>query len=168
MLSNYFANYDEFRTHFGKKENGQRKNKIFLAAYKYACQTNRRKAFTSRCNCIETEQLLNILRNDTLCESEPKGEKSELNGFEFRSKKYKIDDRKGVCDDGDFTAVRHINLENDKVFKMKAGKFIRAILQENGMIELHGETLCNYFCEQFSEEWKKINNSDDEEDDDND
>ena len=159
MLSNYFANYDEFNAYFGKKENGQRKNKIFLAAYKYACQTKQRKAFESKCDCIETSKLLDILRSDTLCVSELQGENSELNGFAFRSKIYKIDDRKGVCDDGDFTAVRYINLESGKVFKMKAGKFIRAILQENGMIELYGETLCNYFCEQFAEEWKKINNS---------
>ena len=50
----------------------------------------------------------------------------------FRSGKYETDKYNGICEDGDSKAVRYINHDNGgKVFKMKAGKFIRHLIMGN-------------------------------------
>ena len=55
----------------------------------------------------------------------------ELNGDFFYSRNLETDSLKGLCEDGDTKAIRYINHGNgEKVFKMKAGKLYRSIIQE--------------------------------------
>lgn len=52
-----------------------------------------------------------------------------LNGYKMYSLKYKLDAYQGLCEDGDGRSVRYINTERgNRVFKMKAGKFITNVL----------------------------------------
>ena len=48
----------------------------------------------------------------------------------YWSATYRTDDYKGVCEDGDYNAIRYVNTENGRVFKMKIGKFYRKLILE--------------------------------------
>ena len=62
---------------------------------------------------------------------------------------------KDLCEDGDTRAVRYINMENgERVFKMKAGKFYRAIVLQTEFGKLLPEQVMNYLCEEFASEWQ--------------
>ena len=79
----------------------------------------------------------------------------ELNGLCFFSDKYRLDDFKGICEDGDTRSIRYYNIERERVFKMKAGKFMRNIIEENPRLnELLPEQVKIWFCEEFAEQWK--------------
>ena len=77
----------------------------------------------------------------------------KLNGILYRSSKYKTDDSCGVCLDGDAKCIRYINTESGKVYKMKAGKFIRHIIEENPQTNILPEAAKVYFCEEFTRNW---------------
>ena len=71
------------------------------------------------------------------------------------SKKYESDDFRGLCEDGDIRSVRYVNCENDRVFKMRAGKFLRKIIEEFPSVDsLLPEQVKIWLCEEFSEKWK--------------
>lgn len=51
----------------------------------------------------------------------------------YRSANYYTDDYKGVCEDGDYRAIRYVNAENGRVFKMKIGKLYRKLILETAI-----------------------------------
>ena len=77
-----------------------------------------------------------------------------LNNEIYYSSKFSTDNFNGICEDGDYRAVRYFNHENNRVFKMKAGKFFRAIATETRF----GKTLCeqvlNWLSEEFAASWQ--------------
>lgn len=78
-----------------------------------------------------------------------------LNGRTFYSNVFSTDDFKGVCEDGDESSIRYVNNERDRVFKMKAGKFFRKLVEEvDGLDSIISEQVKIWLCEQFAEEWK--------------
>lgn len=80
--------------------------------------------------------------------------------YRLYSSEFETDDKMGMCMDGDGHAVRYINLEKDKAFKMKAGKFIKHIIDD--YMKVTGFTitdeLSRYIQERFSAEWKATHN----------
>jgi len=74
--------------------------------------------------------------------------------FGFFSDQFKMDDYEGLCEDGDYRAIRYVNAENGRVFKMKSGKFIRRILEESGMLAKLPEQVATWFCEEFANRWQ--------------
>ena len=54
----------------------------------------------------------------------------ELIGEVYRSARYRTDESKGICDDLDKNSVRYVNVERNRVFKMKSGKFMRELILE--------------------------------------
>ena len=78
----------------------------------------------------------------------------ELNGNEFRSDFYETDDFKGLCEDGDERSVRYRNIERDRIFKMRAGKFFRKLIDEKPFAPLLPEAIKIWLAEDFAEEWK--------------
>lgn len=71
------------------------------------------------------------------------------------SGKYRTDDFKGLCEDGDSRSIRYVNIERERVFKMKAGKFLRNIIEEHTELDaLLPEQVKIWVCEEFAERWK--------------
>ena len=77
-----------------------------------------------------------------------------LNGNEFRSDFYETDDFKGLCEDGDERSIRYRNIERDRIFKMRAGKFFRKLIDEKDFATLLPEAIKIWLAEEFAEEWK--------------
>ena len=72
----------------------------------------------------------------------------------YPTERFELDENEGVCEDLDVGAVRYLN-DKGRAYKMKTGKFMRNILKENGIIELYGEVLSNYYIEQFGIAWRE-------------
>ena len=78
----------------------------------------------------------------------------ELNGNTFCSQFYETDDFNGLCEDGDERSIRYRNIERDRIFKMRAGKFFRKLIDEKDFAELLPEAIKIWLAEDFAEEWK--------------
>ena len=79
----------------------------------------------------------------------------KLNGRMFYSRVFSTDDFHGICEDGDENSIRYVNHERERVFKMKAGKFFRKLVEEiDGLDSILSEQVKIWLCEQFAEEWK--------------
>lgn len=168
MLNNYFKDFEQFKEIFelrrvGEKDDGSpkyaRRNKIFLDSYKTALANGNaklfRELFKEPGNDAFFEPLAKMIYLlNGRCLDELYTSKIEGTRFFLISKKMKFDHMKGLCEDGDVRSVRYVNIEQDKVYKMKAGKFMRAILIESGVEKLIGESAVNYMCEVFSQEWQ--------------
>ncbi len=72
--------------------------------------------------------------------------------YRLKSMQYEVMDG-GLCFDGDFKAVRYRNRENDKIYKMKAGKFMRRLIDENPFGAILPEQVKVWMCEDFTERW---------------
>ena len=72
----------------------------------------------------------------------------------FRSNIYQTDDCLGLGEDGDPKDVRYRNMNSNKVSKMKAGKFLRALILETEFGKTLPEQILGYLCEEFTQEWE--------------
>lgn len=68
----------------------------------------------------------------------------------------KIDKFHGLCVDGDSRSIRYVNTERaNKVFKMKAGKFISKCIEDNRVTrEFMPEQMKRWIGEEFAREWQ--------------
>lgn len=154
MLNSYFNNYEGFKELF--IENGRRKNAIFLKSYLHACKKGRREDFEKDFRVINTNALIPYMKKTVLRETRGINP-IVICGFGMSSNIYSLDERKGVCEDSDFNAVRY--LKDGRTYKMKVGKFVRNILNEWNLIEKYGETLCNFYIEAVADKWKEENSN---------
>lgn len=154
-----FSNYTEFQELFGvrKFDNGKkaRKNKILLAflkdkqLFKEAVRSGDLYPFSIK-NMVD-------LRNYLVHRIHVSGSKSKklchkiwLLDRYYYSDKYTLDSMNGICEDGSPNCVRYINMESGRVFKMKAGKFYKHIIQVTKFGKLLNETIVIWLCEEFS------------------
>lgn len=78
-----------------------------------------------------------------------------LNDWPLRHRTLYIDSRHGLCADGDTKSVRYINSErDDRVFKMKAGKFITSCLDSLPLTEILPEQVKRWIGEEFARDWQ--------------
>ena len=130
-----------------------RKNKILLSLFKSGTWIFK----TDLCKITDMAQLetavLELIQQSG-CDNENLFNRVELNGYTFYSQHYATDVFKGVCEDGSIEFVRYINCDTRKVFKMKAGKLLRAIILETEIGQKLPDTVINYLCEQFTTKWK--------------
>lgn len=82
-----------------------------------------------------------------------------LNNLSFHSDIYATDDLHGLCEDGDTTCVRYRNVERDRIFKMKAGKFVRKLIESSPLDNIITEQVKIWLCEDFASEWQAFANS---------
>lgn len=76
-------------------------------------------------------------------------------GWLLCSSKYRLDHWEGICEDGCVKSIRYVNMERgERVFKMKAGKFMQAIIDENEATRVMPEQLKRWLGEEFSREWQ--------------
>lgn len=65
-----------------------------------------------------------------------------------------LDDCEGLCEDGDTKAVRYVNAENRRVFKMKAGKFITSCIESQRISAALPEQVKRWVGEEFARDWQ--------------
>lgn len=78
----------------------------------------------------------------------------DLNDWTLRHRTLYLDDRNGLCEK-DTKSVRYINSERDnRVFKMKAGKFITSCLDSLPFTEILPEQVKRWIGEEFARDWQ--------------
>ena len=161
MLYYKFQNYEEFKEIFGLNyhANGtkSRKNKILLSFIK-------NKALLHAAVITGHFELLHISDMQTLKQTLIQKIREQavclpycvaLIDKTYGSSKYSTDASNGVCEDGDYNSVRYINHDNDdRIFKMRCGKFYRTLILDTEIGKSLPEPVINWLCEEFALEWK--------------
>ena len=163
MLYYGFYGYERFKACFGleKRENGTvvRKNRILLAHLK-------NPALLRYCREHNDYALLHIYDMadlqkkvmDAVIES-GKGDKKlpykvELIGKVYYSSRYQTDETKGICEDLDKNSIRYINVGRNRIFKMRAGKFMRELILETEIGKLLSPSVVNWIAgDVFTQQW---------------
>ena len=163
MLYYNFYGYEEFKARFGleKRDNGTvaRKNRILLGHLK-------NPALLRYCREHNDYTLLHIYNMADLQKKvfeaiiksgENDGKlpyRVELIGRTYYSSRYQTDESKGVCEDLDKGSVRYINVERNRVFKMRAGKFMRGLILETEIGKLLSPCVVNWIAgDVFTQQW---------------
>jgi hypothetical protein len=161
MIYYNFKNYEEFKELFGVIEHGNgvksRKNKILLALYK---DKNLLHQYAEgRTNLLDINNLT-ILKTALLNRMQWQNLRKEgahftmcLNGRVFFSDSYETDDMCGLCEDGTLNAVRYVNVDKEKVFKMKAGKMFNHLMTCNTLMDKMPEQIKRWLSEEFVADW---------------
>ena len=163
MLYYNFKDYEEFKNLFGMVKHGNnnesRKNKILLAYLK-------NKELLHQAVMDPTQDLLQI---DGMTDLENKMERKiiqsgmwdeslpyelHLLGQPYHSAIYETDDYEGLCEDGDPKCVRYYNHQSERIFKMKAGKLYKHLIQETEFGKTLPEQVITYLCEVFAAKWQ--------------
>ena len=163
MLYYNFYGYEGFKACFGleKRDNGTvvRKNRILLghlkkpALLKY-CREHNDYALLRICDMADlqkktVEAILSSGKND-----EKLPHKVELLGETYYSSKYETDEFRGLCEDLDKHSIRYINVERNRVFKMRAGKFMRELILETEIGKLLSPCVVNWIAgDVFTQHW---------------
>ena len=163
MLYYDFCGYEGFRACFGleKRDNGTvvRKNRILLghlknpALLKY-CREHDDYTLLHIYNMADlqkktVEAILSSGKND-----EKLPHKVELIGETYYSSKYETDEFRGLCEDLDKHSIRYINVERNRVFKMRAGKFMRELILETEIGKLLSPCVVNWISgDVFTQNW---------------
>lgn len=159
MLYYQFENYLEFQACFGIVEHGNgeksRKNKILLAYLKNKDLLRQARITNdySLLHISSMSQLKDVMTERIIESGRYKSYPVELINSTFRSNTYETDNMQGLCQDGDAKSIRYINHNNGKVYKMRAGKFMRALIMENEFGHNLPEQVINWLCEDFTLEW---------------
>lgn len=177
-----FKNYEEFKEIFAVVEHGNgvksRKNKILLAALK---DKNLRKwwmHFVESCSIAKystfpyidlfhVKDMDGLERFANFCMREvfwryklnldSRGTAAHLitlaNAFSCYSTDITVDGLGGLCEDGDTKSIRYKNAEG-RVYKMKAGKFLRRCIDSTFLKDVFPEQIKVWICEEFAREWQ--------------
>lgn len=163
MLYYNFCGYEGFKSCFGleKRENGVtvRKNKILLnhlkspALLKY-CREHNDYTLLHIYNMADLQKKVfeAIIKSGE--DDEKLSYRVELIGKTYYSSHYQTDESKGVCEDLDKSSVRYINVERNRVFKMRAGKFMRELILETETGKLLSPSVVNWISgDIFTQQW---------------
>ena len=163
MLYYDFCGYEGFKARFGleKRENGTviRKNRILLAHLKSPallkyCKEHNDYTLLHVYNMADlqkktVEAILSSGKDD-----EKLPHKVELIGETYYSSKYETDEFRGLCEDLDKHSIRYINVERNRVFKMRAGKFMRELILETEIGKLLSPCVVNWIAgDVFAQRW---------------
>jgi hypothetical protein len=158
MLYYNFKNYEGFKELFGvvRHDNGtkSRRNKILLSFIK------QRKLIAAKMQDRRND-LLNLTSLDDVkhhiwynLRELNRGEELNLMGHIMHSNEFHTDKLKGLCFDGDYRSIRYVRNDNDRVFKMRAGKLMRKLLTQEEWGKGLPEQVIIWFCEEFAREWE--------------
>lgn len=161
MLYFNFKDYEDFKTIFGMRECGNgtktRQNKILLGIFKDRnffrwCLENKRDFLFCRSVANVKKLVYDILRGDTIWKNGCWTSRLK-NGYTFPTVGIRTDERLGICYDGIPGYVRYINCDNNREYKMKAGKFFRKVIESSSLDGILPECACRWLEEDFSQEW---------------
>ena len=164
MLYYDFQDYAGFKERFGiiRHDNGQksRRNKILLAFIKQP-QLLRDAVATGDCTLINIPDMATLKKHvwDSLIVSgmcdDDLPYKVEVLDRTLYSAKYETDHMQGVCEDGDFRAIRYINHAlSGRVYKKKAGRLLMELILETKYGQSLPEAVRLWFCEEFCQDWE--------------
>lgn len=161
-MANLFRNMAEYQEMFGVKEDGRRKNAIL-----FKCFTNKEWRSFLRHNDASSSalkwvanywpQVTNMTTLKTFGLSvlaiSPSPNNVHLMNNWFYSPAYKTDGMNGICEDGTPNAIRYINIEQNRVFRMKSGKFLMSIINAHEIGQHFPPQMKTFLCEEFSRDW---------------
>lgn len=160
MLYYNFRNFEEFKELFGMQHHGNgeksRKNKILLSYIKNKSLLH--NAIVSGdyhllhiSSMAELKQQMNI----EICRSGADlPHEVTIRDNLYHSSFFRTDEYKGICEDSDPCAIRYINVENGRVFKMKIGKFYRKLILETSFGQTLPPQVITYLCEEMTQDWQ--------------
>lgn len=163
MLYYNFCGYEGFKALFGleKRDNGVavRKNKILLGHLKNSallryCREHNDYTLLHIYNMADLQKKVveAVLKSGEDDEKLPY--EVELIGRTYYSSQYQTDEAKGLCEDLDKSAIRYINVERNRVFKMRAGKFMRGLILETETGKLLSPSVINWISgDVFTQQW---------------
>ena len=160
MLYYNFIDYQDFQEKFGIVHHGNgaknRKNKILLAYIKNKELLHQARITNdySLLHISSMSELKQVMFDRIIVGGFGKKYQVQLINYSFGSDLYQTDDYHGLCEDSDFKSVRYINKTSGKVYKMKAGKILRALIQETEFGQTLPEQVLGYLSEEFSQDWQ--------------
>ncbi len=158
-----FNDYDGFRRIFGITTHGNgeksRNNKILLNHLKQSallkwCRERNDYELLSIDNMADLKKQVTQALIDSGKQDPALTEKVTLIGKTFFSSKYRTDHLLGVCEDFDKKAIRYINVERERAFKMKAGKFYSSIIKECELGKTLNPSVVTWLAEEFAADWE--------------
>lgn len=163
MLYYKLNGYEDFKQRFGLEGRGNgttvRKNKILLGHLKsplllsYCVKQNDYSLLHVDDMADLQKKIAEAVRKSGT-EDAALPHEVELIGEVYRSAKYRTDESKGVCEDLDKGSVRYVNVERDRVFKMKSGKFMRELILETRIGKLFSPSVLNWLSgDVFTQQW---------------
>lgn len=167
MLYYQFQNYDDFKRIFGivKHNNGvsSRYNKILLAYLKTKAVLHE-AAKTGDCSLLDISDMASLKkyiykRLEENVDGLPY--KVRLINTNLNSSIYSTDEKEGMCVDGDVAKVRYVRHdgERERVYKMKAGKFVCLLIAEHPFGKLLPVQVTNWLSEEFTMDWTSYSSS---------
>lgn len=163
MLIFNIRDYDDFKYIFGLESHGSgvksRKNKILLqhiknpALIRYCREHNDFSLLQIR-NMADLKRLVLDAIQESGKQDTSLQNKVILIGKTYWSSQYRTDEKEGLCEDFDKKAVRYINVKTEHPYKMKAGKFITAIIRETELGQILSDQVINWLSEEFSADWQ--------------
>lgn len=163
MLLYNIRNYDDFQNLFGMEVHGNgvksRANKILLNHLKsrsliHWCREHDDYTLLRLRNMADLKKTVLVCIQEQGKQDPTLPHKVVLIGKTYWSGKYRTDEQDGICEDFDKKSVRYINIERNRDFKMKAGKFFSAILQETALGQALSESTRVYLSEEFASDWQ--------------
>jgi hypothetical protein len=162
MLLFPIKNYAEFVEKFGEvksaDEKKNRRNKLVLSCWKnrkFIHYLREKHASEIPATAAQLLEYAKSIAKKEILERDYGVEDTyyiRLLDWSLISDKYELDELMGICEDGDGLKIRYINHDNNKVYKMGAGKlFTRCLTYTAGHI-LPPE-LITYASEAFTERW---------------
>lgn len=159
MLFYTFDGYEGFKEIFELQEHGNgvksRRNKILLALYKTRgfLKYVRENEDWNLAAVTSMQSLLQACLLRIQHEADKFPGKMELKGRVFGSDTYKTDHWQGKTEDGDKNAIRYARLDTGKIYKMKAGKMYRHLIQLTDFGKMLPEQVVVWLCEELTREW---------------
>ena len=163
MLLFNIQDYDDFKYLFGIEHHGNdvksRKNKILLnhiknrALIKYCREHGDWTLLHIRNMADLKKQVIKAIIESGLYDYSLQN-KVSLIGKNYWSALYRTDEHNGLCEDFDKKSVRYVNVERNRVFKMKAGKFYTSIIKETELGKVLSESVINWLAEEFVSDWQ--------------
>lgn len=163
MLYYKIKNYEDFKNRFGTetREPGvsSRKNRILLGHLRNPpllryCLKQGDFSLLHISDMAELQKKVAEAVRESGRNDETLKNKVELIGETYHSAQYKTDNDKGICKNMDKSSVRYINVARNQAFKMKSGKFMRALILETEIGKLLSPGVLNWISgDVFTQQW---------------
>lgn len=163
MLLYNINDYYDFQYLFGIEHHGNgaksRKNKILLQHLKNPalirwCREHEDWTLLRIRSMADLKKLVLQAIQDSGKEDDHLTNKVTLIGRTYWSAKYRTDEYQGLCLDFDKKSVRYVNVERNRDYKMRAGKFITALIMETKLGQILSEQVIVWLAEEFVADWE--------------
>lgn len=155
---------ESFKEQFGY--GSQKKNRVFLSVYKHLLKNGNLDFFsiTSDSDTCKQKFITELvefvkLRINRSWPMNVDYRRTMLGNFPITSTTI-VTDGIGLTDGPEFVSFRQCTDPNKRQ-KLRAGKFMRRLLQEHKVDQMFGDVFMNFYIEIFVQEWKSLANADD-------